>query len=163
MKNIRYRMNQVKIGVDESPNIIPKKIARKLGDNDMRVMDVEIVKESIDARKKSDIKKVYTVDFSTDRVLDLPEAKPYIYEEVPSGKEKMKHRPVVVGLGPCGMFCALTLAARGYRPVVVERGYAIDDRIREVQKFWREGKINPECNVQFGEGGAGTLDRKSVV
>jgi uncharacterized FAD-dependent dehydrogenase len=157
MKVIRYRMSQIKLKIDESINVIPKRIVKKYGYEGMRVFDVTIVKESIDARKKNDIKKVYTIDFSTNMKLDLPEAPEKIYAEVPSGTEQLKHRPVIVGFGPCGMFCGLILAARGYRPIIVERGYAMEDRIREVQEFWRRGILNPECNVQFGEGGAGTF------
>lgn len=157
MKVIRYRLSQVKLGIDESINVIPKKIAKKYGNPAMKVFDLEIVKESIDARKKNDIKKVYTIEFSTDMLLDLPEAKERKYDEVMSGSAKMKHRPVIVGFGPCGMFCALILAERGYRPIVYERGYAMEDRMREVMAFWEKGVLNPECNVQFGEGGAGTF------
>jgi len=157
MKVIRYRMSQIKLKIDESINNIPKRIVRQYGYEGMRVFDVEIVKESIDARKKNDIKKVYTIEFSTNVKLDLPEAPDRRYQEVSSGSEKMKYRPVIVGFGPCGMFCGLVLAARGYRPIIVERGYAMEDRIREVKKFWERGILNPECNVQFGEGGAGTF------
>ena len=157
MKINRYRLKEVKLALDESPNVIPELICKKYGEKNMSVMDMKIIRESIDARKKTDIRKVYTVDFSTDRKLDLHEAPSYNYIKVPSGTEKMEHRPIVVGFGPCGMFCALELASRGYKPIVIERGYAMDDRIREVQKFWRKGVLNPECNVQFGEGGAGTF------
>lgn len=157
MRTNRYRLSQLKLDVKESPNNIPKIIARKFGKGDMIVTDVEIIRRSIDARRKSNIKQVFTVDFSTDKVLDLPEPKQEKYQEVPSGTEKLAKRPIVVGFGPCGMFAALTLAYRGYRPIVLERGYDMDSRIKEVQRFWKKGILNPECNVQFGEGGAGTF------
>ena len=160
MRVIRYRLNQVKLGIDESINVLPRRIAAKHGKgqkNPLKIFDVEIIRESIDARRKSDIKKVYTVDFSSDVKLDLPEAPDMGYKQVEAGKEIMERRPVIIGFGPCGMFCALILAERGYRPLVLERGYAMEDRIREVKAFWEKGILNPECNVQFGEGGAGTF------
>lgn len=79
------------------------------------------------------------------------------YTEVESGSEVLANRPVVVGFGPCGMFCGLLLARRGYRPLIIERGGCIEDRVRHVERFWQEGVLNPESNVQFGEGGAGTF------
>ena len=69
----------------------------------------------------------------------------------------MLHRPVVIGFGPAGMFAALLLAQNGYRPIVLERGQAVDERVKSIDKFWLEGKLNPKSNVQFGEGGAGTF------
>ncbi|MDY5463512.1 NAD(P)/FAD-dependent oxidoreductase [Hornefia butyriciproducens] len=157
MKVKRYRLTQLKLRLDESPNVIPAKIAKKFGYRDMQISDLTIVRKSVDARKKSDIRQVFTVDFTTDRELDLPVPKDISYQSVPSGTEPMKHRPVIVGLGPCGIFCGMTLAERGYRPVIVERGYDMDTRIKVVNDFWERGIFNPECNVQYGEGGAGTF------
>ena len=156
MKQTRYRLTQLKLRLDESPNVIPRKISQKFSKGDMRVSDVEIIRRSVDARKKSDIKQVFTVDFSCDRRLNLPEAPDMSYKEVPSGTEKLAKRPVIVGFGPCGMFAGLILAERGYKPVIVERGYDMDSRIKVVNQFWERGILDLECNVQYGEGGAGT-------
>ena len=71
--------------------------------------------------------------------------------------EEMACRPVIVGFGPCGMFAALVLAQQGYRPIVLERGGRVEERVAAVEKFWADGVLDPECNVQFGEGGAGTF------
>lgn len=152
-------------------NDLAKKILKKLGNRDLILTDMEIVRESIDARDKKDIKLVYTVDFCAvtrqrpkDYVrlpvgtrLGLTEAPDMSYMEVSSGSEALEHRPVIVGFGPCGMFCGLLLARRGYKPLIIERGGCIEDRVRDVERFWQEGILNPESNVQFGEGGAGTF------
>ena len=78
-------------------------------------------------------------------------------EEPECGKKALAHRPVIVGFGPCGMFCALWLARRGYRPLVLERGADVDARTAAVNAFWKTGTLNETTNVQFGEGGAGTF------
>ncbi|MGM8317320.1 NAD(P)-binding protein, partial [Clostridium perfringens] len=70
------------------------------------------------------------------------------------GEKKLQHRPVVVGLGPAGLFAALLLAKKGFNPIVFERGEDVDSRTKTVEEFWRTGELNPESNVQFGEGGA---------
>jgi len=164
-------MHQVRIGVNESKSDLPKKILKKLGNRDYILTDVEIIKESIDARDKKDIKLVYTVDFRVVRRqrpkdyigiplnprLHIEEAPDMSYLEVESGEETLEHPPVIVGFGPCGMFAALTLARRGYRPVVIERGAPVEQRVKDVERFWEEGILDPESNVQFGEGGAGTF------
>ena len=157
MSKNRYRLTQLKLTLDESTADIPKKISHKMQISEGDISDVEITRCSIDARHKNDIRKVFSVDFSTDRKLDLPEAPVETYQEVPSGSDELKHRPMVIGFGPCGMFAALLLAERGYQPIVVERGYDMETRIKEVERFWAKGVLNPECNVQFGEGGAGTF------
>lgn len=167
----RYRIQQIKTDVGATPGDIAKKILKKLGNRDLILTDMEIIRESIDARDKRDIRMVYTVDFSAvtrqrpkDHVrlplntkLGLSEAPDMSYTDVESGSQPLDHRPVIVGFGPCGMFCGLLLARRGYRPLIIERGGCIEDRVRDVERFWRDGVLNPESNVQFGEGGAGTF------
>ncbi len=167
----RYRMQQIKVNVGATQNDLAKKILKRIGNRDLILTDMEIIRESIDARDKKDIKLVYTVDFCAvtrqrpkDCVrlpvgtkLDLTEAPDMTYKDAASGSERLEHRPVVIGFGPCGMFCSLILARRGYRPLVIERGGCIEDRVRDVEKFWKEGVLNTESNVQFGEGGAGTF------
>ncbi len=157
MKENRYRLSNIKLALDESSNSIPEKITKMYRDRGMMVTDVDIVKASIDARRKGSIKQVFTVDFSTNRILDLPAPPEGSYREPDSGTEVLRERPVIVGFGPCGMFAALMLAKRGYKPIVLERGYDIDKRIKVVNEFWQRGKLDGECNVQFGEGGAGTF------
>lgn len=167
----KYRIQQLKLHTWEPQSVIPEKIVKKIGKKDLIVTDYEIIKESVDARDKNDIKLVYTVDFNAvikqrpREIASVPmnnktgvSLAPEIqYEEPVFGSEPLLHRPVIVGFGPCGMFAALTLAKRGYRPVVIERGNAIEQRTADVEKFWNEGVLNTESNVQFGEGGAGTF------
>lgn len=164
---MRYRISQIKLNIDDDVNVIPKHIRRKMKKRDLKINDLEIIKESIDARKKPEIKLVYTVDFSCDDKLPLDEAKPVKYEPVSvqqreiikklSDDGKLGKRPVIAGFGPCGIFAALTMAEAGLRPVVIERGQSVDKRIESVEKFWNEGILDTESNVQFGEGGAGTF------
>ncbi len=169
--NNRYRMHQIKLNMNETKSDIAKKILKKLNNRDLILTDMEIVKESLDARDKKDIKFVYTVDFQVvtrqrpkqyvslpvNPKLGLEEAPDMSYIDVEAGSEELKDPPVIVGFGPCGMFAGLILAKRGYRPIIIERGSQIEQRVKDVEKFWHEGVLNPNSNVQFGEGGAGTF------
>ena len=127
---------------------------------------IEIHKRSVDARKKSDIRIIYTVDAAIRgseekllRRLKNPKvtlADHYVYE-IPRPAQLPETRPVIVGFGPGGMFAALVLAEAGLRPLVLERGLDAKTRHEKVETFWRTGQLDPDCNVQFGEGGAGTF------
>ena len=142
-----------------------KKDSGKTGKSAIRVSEIEIIRESIDARKKPDVKAVYTLDFDCPEKLPLPEGgreeyHPPVIEDLEALRaagSDMLPRPVIAGFGPCGIFAALILAEAGLKPIVIERGRAVDDRMRDVQRFWEEGILDPESNVQFGEGGAGTF------
>lgn len=116
-----------------------------------------IRRESVDARDKGRIRLVYTVDFSCDKKLKLPQAPDLTYKCAVPGNKPMKERPLIVGFGPCGIFAALILAEMGYRPIVVERGRAMEQRVRDVERYWNNGELDETSNVQFGEGGAGTF------
>ena len=149
-----YRETQIKLRPGQPVELLKTKLEKK---HSITVTDWKIVKESIDARNKKDIWLVYTVDFDCDRKLKLPVAKDVSYRLPKQGTEPLKCRPVIIGFGPCGMFAALLLAQAGYAPIVLERGRQMEKRIADVDKFWQEGLLDTESNVQFGEGGAGTF------
>ncbi len=154
----------ISVSVDNPIMQLERQIQKKL--KLKSVPEYIILKRSIDARKKSDIHYVYQVGvFSKDekkilkRVNDknIMLTKRAFYHFPTSGSRVMKHHPIVVGTGPAGLFCGLLLAKMGYEPVIVERGLPVEERILAVDSFWNGGPLNPECNVQFGEGGAGTF------
>lgn len=125
-----------------------------------------IVRRAVDARKKDDIRFVYTVGFSgmdaaQEQALAARIPGASVREEKPlvltHGTRPLSGRPVVAGFGPAGMFCALLLAQEGYRPIVLERGAAMEERVAAVERFFSGGALDERANVQFGEGGAGTF------
>ena len=162
---VMIRITQLKLPVDHRQEQLRKKIARtlKCGED---TFSYEIVRQSLDARHKEDKKFVYTVDVSTpaekkllrknrDKNVAFFEKKEYCFPK--PGEEVLKNPPVVVGSGPAGLFCAWYLARAGYRPLVLERGQEAQKRKETVDRFWKDGILDPESNVQFGEGGAGTF------
>lgn len=154
------RISDIKIGIDDTESDLRKKVMKLLGTS--TVKSFEISKKSIDARKKPDIYYVYSVDVEIEnekkyikkiKNAQIVEKKPYKF---PVGK--MLDKPVViVGTGPAGLMCGLVLAQNGYKVILLERGKCVEERIKDVQAFWEAGYLNPESNVQFGEGGAGTF------
>ncbi len=129
-------------------------------------LTLDICKKSVDARKKDDIKLVYSVALSIETLSDKERSKlqrlgarAVMQEglEFQHGSEKMSARPLVVGMGPAGMFCALILAEQGYRPIIIDRGDKVDDRVAAMERFYTSHVLDTESNVQFGAGGAGTF------
>ena len=157
------RVTDIKLGFNEDSSLLKKKAAKKLGISEKDIISFSIFKEAIDARKKSDIKFTYTLDVDTTKNEHLLKKNPALkvsdkpYELADTGEEELKHRPVVVGSGPCGLFAALALAVKGFKPIVVERGRCVDDRVKDIDEFFKNRVLNVESNVQFGEGGAGTF------
>lgn len=136
------------------------------------MLHFQIYKKSIDARNKEDIKAVCSVlirvseavSVDTDR-LARASIKPFEEKEpeIVFGNEKMMGRPLVVGMGPCGMFAALMLAEQGYRPILIDRGGDVEDRVMQVDRFYREKILDTSTNIQFGAGGAGTFSDGKLV
>lgn len=157
------RVQDIKLGLEEDKALLPLKIAKKLKIKTSDITHYTLFKEAVDARKKENLMHVYTIDVETPKEeqilkhfphLKAPE-NDYVYPE--RGEKLLKHRPIVVGSGPCGLFAALILAQMDYKPIVLERGKAVEERVEDVKAFWESGQFNKESNVQFGEGGAGTF------
>ena len=175
------RMNQIKIRAGKEKEkynpeykavpewerkLLESKIRKQLRLKEKDTFTFEIIKRSIDARKKPDIFYSYTVDVDglkeRDVIRRVKEGQvslvnPVKYRFPSPGNKSMGHRPVIVGTGPAGLFCGYMLAIHGYRPVLLERGMEVEKRCKKVEEFWKTGKLDEECNVQFGEGGAGTF------
>lgn len=131
---------------------------------------MSLYKTSVDARKKDSICFVSSVSVEIRGHADEKKlAKDFIVPitetafSVSYGVEPLEERPVVVGFGPCGMFCALLLAEHGYRPIVIERGSSVEKRTKDVERFFSHGILDPESNIQFGAGGAGTFSDGKLV
>lgn len=156
------RIHQIYVSLEEHPVHLKEAIAKKLKISISDILSYRIVKESIDARKQ-DVRLSYIIDCEVkneQRFLHLPDVKVALDTSYPMptcGKKQADGRIVIAGFGPAGMFAALLLAEMGYCPLVLERGEDVDHRIQKVERFWKEGKLDPHCNVQFGEGGAGTF------
>lgn len=207
---MRYRISEVKIGPEEYSDrerrmehlerALRRRLRKSVGKSAsaLDLEDLEIIRESIDARRKPDVKAVYTLDFDCPQKLPLPaggireyeEEFRWVYESGGSartaaekeasvaaetetraeeeamsessggsiyGRMEEERPPVIAGFGPCGIFAALILAEAGLNPIVLERGQPVEQRMEDVRRFWEEGILDPESNVQFGEGGAGTF------
>lgn len=161
------RVRQVKIEVtsDNRENLL-KTISKKLKIDKSLIEDISIFKQSIDARDKNNIYYVYEVNVNVkneqeilrkNKSNDILLAPNLDYKFQKSGTMKLDKRPIIVGSGPAGLFCAYILAENNYKPIVIERGEDVDKRVESVNKFWKEGVLNSNSNVQFGEGGAGTF------
>ena len=159
------------VAAEEALNIAKKKLRKDLGGM-VSECDFSIYKRSVDARKKEDIRLVYTV------LVQVPDSAEISAEKVAScgfriapeqkidyrfGEEESPYRPIVVGSGPAGMFCALVLAEQGYKPILIERGDSIEKRVSSVDSFFAGNDLNTESNVMFGAGGAGTFSDGKLV
>ncbi|MBQ9011361.1 MAG: FAD-dependent oxidoreductase, partial [Bacilli bacterium] len=155
------RVRQIKVPI--SDDVVLKYVSKKLRIGINEILSFKINKKSIDARRKNDIHYVYEIDMDVRdekkllKFNDVIKTPKEVYEFKASGKQKLKNRPVIVGSGPAGLFCAYMLAHYGYKPIVIERGEKVEDRVKTVLEFWKSGKLNKNSNVQFGEGGAGTF------
>lgn len=160
-------IQQLRLTVPHSENALKKKILNMLRIREPDLISYEIRRHSLDARKKPKLFHIYTVEAEVrnesrvlkrihDRNITAKEKEP-TYTCVPSGTEILRHRPVVIGTGPAGLFCGYALARMGYRPILLERGADMDTRIQDVKAFWTGENLLPDSNVQFGEGGAGTF------
>ena len=161
------RISELKLPLDHAPDALPAAIAARLGVTEPELKTWSVWKRAHDARRKSAILKVYTVDVEVAdegavraRVRDDPHIRPTpdtTYRHVATASPPGRLRPVVIGAGPCGLFAGLILAEMGFRPIILDRGKVVRERTRDTWGLWRRSELNPESNVQYGEGGAGTF------
>ncbi|CAK2882038.1 hypothetical protein EDB69_2060 [Vibrio crassostreae] len=161
------RLTEIKLPLDHEESAIQDAIEAKLGINSDQVLSFNIFKRGYDARKKSKILLIYTLDVLVENEAELLEqfiSDPHVkvtpdmeYKFVAKAVETQTERPVVIGFGPCGLFAGLVLAQMGFNPIIVERGKEVRERTKDTFGFWRKRTLNTESNVQFGEGGAGTF------
>ncbi len=161
------KVRQIKVSViDKSDESIRNSLLKKLRIDSDRLIDYSIRRESIDARDKNNIYYIYEIDcnikdedkyLTKNRDKDIEKTIFKSYEFKNTGNKVLNNRPVIVGSGPCGLFAGYFLCLYGIKPIIIERGEKIEDRVKTVNKFWEDGKLNPNSNVSFGEGGAGTF------
>lgn len=155
------RLSQLRLPLAYDQGELTRQAARALGLREGDVLRVRIVKKSVDARDKADVHFTFTLDAELEKApRALPRnasyAEPAPERPLPAPRALLK-RPLVVGLGPAGLFAALALSKMGLNPLVIERGRPVDLRAGDVEDFWRTGNLDPASNVQFGEGGAGAF------
>jgi uncharacterized FAD-dependent dehydrogenase len=161
------RLTEIKLPLDHPESAINAAILKRLGIIADELVGYSIARRGHDARKPEAIVFVYTLDVEVSdeaallrRLNGVPHVAPTpdtSYHFVAQAPAKLASRPVVIGTGPCGLFAGLILAQMGFRPIILERGKAVRERTKDTFGLWRRGELNPESNVQFGEGGAGTF------
>ena len=164
---MKYRLAQIKANIDFPMENLPEIAVKKLHMDRGEILSWEIRRKSVDSRKKPEIYYVYTLEFETGKKLNLKKYKDLsiVDEEAEAaacappemGSHTMKGRPLVIGAGPCGLFAALELARAGFKPLIIERGPKMSERVEAVERFKKERLLDPEANMLFGEGGAGTF------
>jgi uncharacterized FAD-dependent dehydrogenase len=161
------RLTELKLPLGHPPEAIVEAAAECLGVAMDAIICCTVARRAHDARRKSSILMIYSVDVTVayehailarsagdHRVQPAPDT---TYHFVTSARHTPNPRPVVIGSGPCGLFAGLLLAQMGLRPVILDRGKVVRERTKDTWGLWRRGVLNPESNVQFGEGGAGTF------
>lgn len=161
------RLTEIKLLLDHPPEAIRKAALEKLRIKSDDLISLKIFRRAHDARKRNSIALIYTLDlevkneaailqrFANDK--DVKPTPDLEYKFIARAPDNLKQRPLVIGAGPCGLFAALVLAQMGFRPIILERGKVVRERTKDTWRLWRKSQLDPESNVQYGEGGAGTF------
>lgn len=158
-------INQIKGGLNEDKSSVIRKALKSVNISEKDIICADINKVSLDARKQNNIHFVYSIYVKTisssieEKICENNNCR-YVSDSNITPKiaaKKCEGEIVIAGFGPAGMFCGLILAEYGYKPIIIERGKPVDQRVRDVEKYWSGKELNTESNVQFGEGGAGTF------
>jgi uncharacterized FAD-dependent dehydrogenase len=161
----KYKISQIILPIQHNTDDLKRKVIKQLRVKPEDLLDFVILKKSIDARKKPEIFYSYVVmvklkDFLHKKMHNVENYQEIKYmppKPIHKNSEKSYYRPIIVGTGPAGLFCGYILAKAGLQPLLLEQGESIEQRVIDVEEFWNTGIINPNSNVQFGEGGAGTF------
>lgn len=159
------RLRQIKLPINHNEDDLIIKIAKNLKIKENEILNFKINKQSIDARKKDNLMYVYEIDVNLKdekqilkkHLKDVTPTPDETYKLPKPGNKNLNSQIIIVGSGPAGLFAGYMLAKAGYKPIIIERGEDIDNRVKTVETFWETGKLNLNSNVQFGAGGAGTF------
>ncbi|MCL4134902.1 UNVERIFIED_CONTAM: hypothetical protein GTU68_023873, partial [Idotea baltica] len=167
------RLNEIKLSLDHNDNDLSQAIVEKLAIERDDLLSFTIFKRSHDARKKTNILLIYQLDVALSEAVEAtvleqfsqqgfvkvsPDTSyQFVAQAEASFPNENQQRPIIIGFGPCGILAALVLAQMGLKPIVLDRGQNVRQRTKDTWDLWKNGKLNPESNVQFGEGGAGTF------
>ena len=165
------RITELKLPLDHAEADIAEALLARLEIKPEALLRFIVFRRGFDSRRKADVQLVYTLDvevapaheayllkkFRKDLNIGVTPDTSYKFVATPAAPSANALRPVIIGLGPCGMFAALILAQMGLKPIILERGKIVRERTKDTWAFWRKGELDPESNVQYGEGGAGTF------
>lgn len=156
------RISNIRLSINDDPSNLKNIAAKAIGINSKDIENFKIIKESIDARRKNKIDFIYQVELKfkgEERFINNKDIVYYKEEDIKIkfGNEKLNNRPIIIGSGPAGLFAGLVMARNGYKPIILERGGCVEERNNKIEKFFKFGELDVNCNIQFGEGGAGTF------
>jgi len=166
LPHAKLRLTEIRLPLDHDAPALEAAVRVRLGDDAETLIDFSVFRRAVDARKRSAIKLSYTIDVALSdpearsRLAAKPGVRPApdtTYRFVAQAPANLAERPIVIGTGPCGLMAGLILAQMGFRPIILERGRVVRRRTQDTWGLWRRGVLDPDSNVQFGEGGAGTF------
>ena len=165
---MEFIVNNVYLPLESSEDLLPGIVSKMINVDVSHIKSYKIIKKAVDSRNKKRILFVYSLLINLNRYFDHVLINPNVRkntmeETIDLPQVTSLHRPVIIGFGPCGMFAGLILARAGLKPIIIERGKKVEDRIEDVNAFKEKSILNPESNFCFGEGGAGTFSDGKLV